>query len=855
MIAEAGRAATRSSFVVPSPLAARQWELHLASEQLGAGSRVWETPPIQTYGAWLERRWRESSLGLRTAVLTPSQSAALWRRVIAESAAGEALIGHAGAAEWAAAAAALLRRWRVAPAARHAMGQQIDFSAFLDWERRYREILAAHGWLDPHDLEHELMSRPPLCAEAVTVADLGDTYPARDALLEHLAASGTRIVQQSAPAVVGRQCTARFPDASSELRAALAWSRQLLSEQPDARVAVIVPGLEQRRDEVARLAAAELRSFGEGAVWVDGGELARDPAVGAAVNALTLLSSTAGYGEFGRWLRSPFFGGPNEQIARAKLDRKLRQDLRSQVPFGVAYLHCGIREQLFAHAPLIASALARGLAELGAGTHAAPSRWAHRWTRFLSTLEWRPPLSRYALLGWQSALDELARLTPITGEVSLASALTELTRILERTALASPLALRGVHVLRHIDDVGPGYAGVWATGFTDTFWPESPHGNPLLPLALQRSLGMPYASPQDAERRSASALARLVARTSELVVSWPARIYDYETEQSPAIVAWPRLDAADFDRLIAPRAVARTPARETLRDVPPPFTATTLPGSTGALGRQARCPVRAFCEDRLRARPLEPLGFGVNARFRGIAAHRAAELLLADLPSQQQLVAKSPDALADAAERAVARVFGTARQPLRNLFELELEQLRRVLTEFLAIESRRAPFRVRAVEQRGEIALEGRTLVVRVDRLDELADGSLAILDYKTSERATGADWFAPRLRDAQVPLYATQAQGVVGAAVVARLSPNTAGYSGIWFDATFPGRRSHNARQSVAEQLAEWRAQLTALAAEFIAGDTRVLLPNCDEALGSYAPLTRIYEQLGLASGTTPTW
>ena len=54
--------------------------------------------------------------------------------------------------------------------------------------------------------------------------------------------------------------------------------------------------------------------------------------------------------------------------------------------------------------------------------------------------------------------------------------------------------------------------------------------------------------------------------------------------------------------------------------------------------------------------------------------------------------------------------------------------------------------------------------------LQIIADGSLAIIDYKTGDRAKGADWFGPRLRDAQVPLYATTGAERVGAAVVVRL-------------------------------------------------------------------------------------
>jgi ATP-dependent helicase/nuclease subunit B len=279
-----------------------------------------------------------------------------------------------------------------------------------------------------------------------------------------------------------------------------------------------------------------------------------------------------------------------------------------------------------------------------------------------------------------------------------------------------------------------------------------------------------------------------------------------------------------------------------------------VPGGTGALGRQARCPVRAFCQDRLGARPLEPLGFGVPPRLRGIAVHRAAESLLAGAPAQADLAARA-SSVAPSVERALAKLFGRTRAHLAALYELEAEQIERMLTAFLRAELARAPFRVRAVEQRASVTVGPLTFDVRIDRVDELADGTLAIIDYKTSERATSAEWFGGRLRDAQVPLYASHSADAVRAAVVARLTAEDARYFGFWPGDAFPGRPTRAAHPDIAAQLAQWRAQLAELAGELAAGDTRIFIDDHEDAEGPYAPLTRVFEQLGLARGAVRRW
>ena len=833
-----------TTIVVSNALAAQQWELHLAASALGSGARAWETPPLAPYAAWLDTVWLEHA-GERGPALSSNQSFTLWRRVVAESEESGELIGHAGAAQWAAAAWGLLHRWQIDPAAQRAGPHEVDYRALLSWCRAYRAWLDGHGFVDRAEIEAALPARVASLGR-LELADLDEPYPARTELLGKLAARGTRIETRAAPAANGTRHAARLADAVDELRAAFAWAAQRLAAGA-SRVAIVVSGAARRAHELERL-ATELPE----ACWIEGRTPAVEPTIGAAVEALALAGAQASHATFGRWLRSPFFASTmDERIARARLDSELRAELRSQLPFHAAYA-LGVAELLAARAPTSARALSAALAVVGGIRRATPSRWAHLMTRFLAELGWQPPSSRATLLAWQSTLDELARLTPIVGEISLDAALREIERLLERTTRAA-LPIRGVHVLARVEDVGPGYDAVWVTGFTDAAWPQPPLGVPLLPVALQRAHGMPYSSPRDAQQRSARALDGLVARSRELVVSWPARVYDYDTEPSPAIRDWPALAAGELDALTASRPL-RTAARETVSDDAPPLAATRVAGGTGALGRQARCPLRAFYQDRLGARPIEALAFGVPPRLRGIAAHRAAERLLGDQPSQADFAAKA-DLVAQSVERALGSVFGRARAHLAALYELEAEQLERALAALLRADLMRAPFRVRAVEQRTTVTIGPLTFDVRIDRVDELGDGTLAIVDYKTNERATSAEWFGPRLHDAQVPLYASQSAQRVRAAVVARLTPAEVRYFGFWPEASFPGRAAKAANPDTEAQLATWRAQLTELASEIAAGDTRIFVDDYDDAKGPYAPLTRVFEQLALARGSVPRW
>src|SRR5262249_34538771 len=156
-----------------------------------------------------------------------------------------------------------------------------------------------------------------------------------------------------------------------------------------ARVAVVVAGLAERQSEIARLIGSTFDETEGIPVWNGGKPLAHDATIGAAFDALSLLSPRTSYAAFGRWLCSRSFNTPRSELAaRAELDARLRNDMRSQLTFATAYEGCGLSATLEQRAPASAALLRSALAVTGALTRATPSRWAHVWTRYLGELGW-----------------------------------------------------------------------------------------------------------------------------------------------------------------------------------------------------------------------------------------------------------------------------------------------------------------------------------------------------------------------------------------------------------------------------------------------------------------------------------
>jgi ATP-dependent helicase/DNAse subunit B len=167
----------------------------------------------------------------------------------------------------------------------------------------------------------------------------------------------------------------------------------------------------------------------------------------------------------------------------------------------------------------------------------------------------------------------------------------------------------------------------------------------------------------------------------------------------------------------------------------------------------------------------------------------------------------------------------------RRYLELEGQRLIRLVCEWLEYEATRVGFVVAATEIERTVAVAGLSLKLRLDRIDQLSDGSQLVIDYKTGS-VSPSDWQPPRPEDVQLPLYAGFALGddeELGGLVFAKLRPGEMNFAGFVGDASttlFAGLKGYNPlvkNQLSAEMLMDWRDCIEQLARDFIDGKAAV--------------------------------
>jgi RecB family exonuclease len=278
-----------------------------------------------------------------------------------------------------------------------------------------------------------------------------------------------------------------------------------------------------------------------------------------------------------------------------------------------------------------------------------------------------------------------------------------------------------------------------------------------------------------------------------------------------------------------------TALEELVDEQGPPWSVTLpVPGGSRALELQNECAFRAFAELRLGARPLEEPARGVDPRLRGQLLHRALEKLWQSLRGSVGLAAHDESALALLIEvrvREAARELfaGAAAQSGPRVSEREVRRAIRLIAELCELERDRAPFTVNAMELARRLDVHGAALDVRLDRLDELEDGTLVILDYK-SGRSVAQRWQEEPLSHPQLLAYLLAVTGEVAALATTHVARAGVEFRGIATrEGLLPkvgtGTRGRPSWPPGAwsQQLESWRSVGRRLIDEFVAGDAAV--------------------------------
>ncbi len=740
----------------------------LAREARASGRRVWRTPKVLTFSTWAEHALLQDSLRyparLHPRLLTQREEWAIYRAVAKDLAHDYDFVTTRRLAAELSSAAMLIDEWRLpthrGAAERLSPEHELLFMAQKLAAERLTALNAAPA--------RRQWARLEAVAAPLNLIEPHRLSPARRAVLERLGVSLDRSGAQ--PHATPKAQTLASPTA--ECVAAAEWCRDRLAENPQARLLLVAPDLATRREPLERALSQAL----EPARWlgvdnagrafsVEGGRpLSEFVRIRHSLDTLRLFTQTLSFDEVSHWLREPYFEAPSADD-RARIDLALRAAGRLEFSPGSLAAWLGSAPPAVAPAAKLFAARLRAAADmLGTGSKSAGA-WAEIFGRIVAAVTGRSETQRSSeqqqvFDRWLELLTDMGALATVVGPLDARAAVDLLFDL--AVDIRYDVASADVPVLVTSGELGPitDYDGIWAMGLDADVLPAAPSAHALVPLSWQIRAGIPMVTAEGRAAEAQTMLAGWRAHAGELILSAPR-------ERDGAVCA-PSALLAEFAPLAA-RSRGFSPLLVALRDQAPIESIVDecgapwpggVPVKAGvrSFDLQSRCAFRAYGELRLGAVPVETPTPGIHPLDRGDWLHRALYEFWGELKSSATAQSLTTEQLQAAASAAVEAAYRAVNDRLRGsttsrTVRRESARLARLILTAVQSELQRSSFVVNERECRRQLALGGGHYDLRIDRVDQLDDDSIAIIDYK-SGAARSIDWQGPRPSEPQLLVY-----------------------------------------------------------------------------------------------------
>jgi probable DNA repair protein len=819
-----------SLILCSTPRLARSLQRLYQRNQIQQGHTKWQPLNAMPLNAWLNTFVDDALMldqadiaTMPTGELNTLQESLLWEKAIEQTFKVEALkdfFDISGLASAAMEANRLVIEWDLNLNADEATEETIQF---LDWRKRFQILCKKTGHLEAAryaDWRLNLLKQnKALLPSHIAFAGFDRINPSLRKLQDVFKACGVQVSTQLLNLDTPQSCEHRIlTDQDAECRAAVFWAKQQLDANAEANIAIVVPELQALRNKLSAMLDDVLHPQ---AVRPALAEIQRcyDFSLGVSLNTPAIISDALSLirlawhrgnilqQDVAYLLLSPYWSdGINEANARALLDARMRRDL--PLSFKISRLQHYLLKLTSGEGGMQLPATSLALNNLFSyarknEVNQPPSAWAKIFHHLLKQAEWpgRRSLSSdeyQATKAFEQVLSELANLDDWLNNISALQAISQLNKLCQ-AKIFQPESKQTprLQVMGMLEAAASPLDAIWVMGMNDHIWPPAPRPNALISAGLQRDAKTPNASSEVQAEFAQAIHDRLIKSARHIIFSSAKQAGDRQLRPSPLMQGitlseqqeWLANTLAECFAQSVPDKVDAKPW-EWVEDqqAPPVEEGRHVSGGTGLMKAQAICPAWAFYQYRLHAKALKTPVDGLDAMDRGNLVHQVLEgfWLGRDSDYLQNLSAEAMQAALGKVTDDVLALFNQEHDEAFSATFLGLEKARllKLITSWLVdIElARPMGFTVQAVERKQTIAIENISVTLAVDRVDQLEDGRLLVMDYKTGSTIDFKNWAKSRMTEPQLPMYAAFLMGdaEVAAVCFAKVTTEKAGFAGI---------------------------------------------------------------------------
>jgi ATP-dependent helicase/nuclease subunit B len=782
-----------------------------AKHQLEKDLTVWNTPDILPFETWAQRYWQQSQLmgiGKSEVLLNSTQELILWQQIISQSDSGKKLLRVSATAQIAKKAWELSRQWQL-DFPFPEIFQTEDTAAWQAWAETFQKLCKKNNWLDNATLTDKvitLVESKFQLPKRIFCVGFDELNPQYECLFSKLKKQNSDFIfLENIDAQINHVEKNEFlscSDSEDELLTMARWAEQLYKNNSQTSIGCIIPNLTEIREEVVNVFS---KVFSPDNIFPGSPDLNLpfNISSGKKLTHFALISSALLVLNLGDWismetlstlLYSPYLGAfKKESFKRAKLFAALCKNGEDKIHLRQLIAMAKEKNICITFAKKLEN-LVKQYSEI-IHKKLLPSEWRKIFLQQLETMSWPGDRTLNSMEyqvceRWIKLLNEFSSLEVVSGIVSYSEAVHQLNELAEAAIFqAKTQKSTPIQVLGTLEASGLSFDHLWVMGLHDAVWPPPAIPNPFIPKELQREFKMPHAS-SDRELVFHQKITKRLSQTAAHVIfSYPQQDQDRILRPSPLINHFKEITLESLNlplyQSISER-IFHSRKIEFFEDFTAPrwTPEEKIFGGTSIFKNQAACPFRAFARIRLGAQDLELPQIGLTNREQGSLLHVALQFFWGYLHNQKKLLEFSDQEINQLIEKSTdeAITLAAKERPLtfkNQLTRIEKKRLDYLLRQFIEKEKNRPSFTVLAIEKTEEVNIADIPLKLRVDRIDELDDGSCLIIDYKTGESSVKS-WFGERPDEPQLPLYCVTNELPVRGLLFAELQAHQVEFKGI---------------------------------------------------------------------------
>jgi ATP-dependent helicase/nuclease subunit B len=460
--------------------------------------------------------------------------------------------------------------------------------------------------------------------------------------------------------------------------------------------------------------------------------------------------------------------------------------------------------------------------------------WIKYFKTLLETIQWsmhrEHTSSEYqALQSFNNALAELQRCDILNLSFTPQAAYRQIYNYINSIVFKPEGHDSKIQILGTLEASTMHFDAAWIMGMSKQQWPQFGDTNPFIPLNIQKKLQMPHSSVEKDVTYANKQMQHLKHIAGEIVFSYPQELEHYKTQATATIS-----ELAVYTPASTTTITNNAMQLETIIDnyTKPIENNTKIKGGSNLFKLFTECPFKAFAKLRLNAYSYNPPKHGISGSDKGNIVHHTLESIWRELRTQGKLLALNDEQIADLINQHLEKIINNTfhnhpydRQ--HKIIALEQERIFSIIHNWLQYEKTRSNFKVISCEEKWQLTVSDLHLQIKIDRVDQRADGSKVIIDYKTGD-ANPTNWLSSPIRDPQLPLYSvyTNDHAAIAFAHLKQNSITLKGISNNEKDSEltyFANLNKKSPNNSWEELQQDWQQQLGKTAYEFKQGDATV--------------------------------